>query len=218
METAEPDVASSLEAELESLWRFALRLTANADDAADLVQKTCLKALEQRESYSAQGKFRSWLFRIQHRIWLNELRSRKIRSHLSLDTTSDTIETHAGETAPLAQQTPSDGTETALFLSQVCHAVDRLPEAQRLVMLLVSVEGFSYSEAADVLDLPVGTIMSRLARARVAIGRFQQMNNVPPASGSHNHSMRSGQNHRIAADNSGGHRAAANQQVTGGKV
>lgn len=181
METIEPDVASGLESELEPLWRFALRLTSNSDDAAELVQKTCLKALEQRENYSARGKLRSWLFRIQHRIWLNDLRSQKIRSHLSLDTTTDTLETKAGDTAPLAQQTPSDGTETALFLTQVCHAVDRLPEAQRLVILLVSVEGLSYSEAADVLEVPVGTIMSRLARARVAIGRFQQMNSAPQA-------------------------------------
>lgn len=174
MDTPVSEVALLLESELEPLWRFALRLTANADDAADLVQKTCVKALENQSSYAAQGKFRSWLFRIQHRIWLNDLRSRKLRAHLSLDTTSDTIETASGDTAALQPPSVSDSTETSLFLAQVCHAVDRLPEAQRLVILLVSVEGFSYSEAADILDVPVGTIMSRLARARVAIGRFQQ--------------------------------------------
>jgi RNA polymerase sigma-70 factor (ECF subfamily) len=76
---AEFDVAASLEAELDALWRFAMRITANNDDASDLVQRTCVRALEKRSTYTPNGKFRSWLFQIQHRIWLNELRSRKMR-------------------------------------------------------------------------------------------------------------------------------------------
>jgi RNA polymerase sigma-70 factor (ECF subfamily) len=173
MNTDTHDVAASLEFELEALWRFGLRLTGNADDAADLVQRTCVRALEQRDKYSAQGKFRSWLFQIQHRIWLNELRSRKIRAHDSIDTAASTVETASGQTYPLASDWSGESAQTQVYLQQVCDAVDKLPEAQRLVVLLVLVEECTYQEAADILNVPIGTVMSRLARARVAIGQLQ---------------------------------------------
>ncbi len=173
MSTPTFDVAASLEAELDALWRFAMRITANPDDASDLVQRTCVRALEKRSSYTPNGKFRSWLFQIQHRIWLNELRSRKIRAHDSLDTAASTIETAHGTITPLGNNTATDAAQTNVFLEQVYEAVNKLPEAQRVVMILVNVEGCSYREAADILDLPIGTIMSRLARARMAIGKLQ---------------------------------------------
>ena len=173
MNTDTHDVAALLEFELEALWRFGLRLTGNADDASDLVQRTCVRALEQRDKYCAQGKFRSWLFQIQHRIWLNELRSRKIRAHDSIDTAASTVETESGRTYPLTSVWSGESAQTLVYLQQVCDAVDKLPEAQRLVVLLVLVEERTYQEAADILNVPIGTVMSRLARARVAIGRMQ---------------------------------------------
>lgn len=175
MNASTDDVAASLESELGGLWRFGLRLTANADDAADLVQRTCVRALEQRHKYAAQGKFRSWLFQIQHRIWLNELRSRKIRTHDSLDTTYTATESESasGHLSSLNAAESSDTAETQVFLEQVFCAVESLPEGQRLVVELVLVEECTYQEAADILQIPIGTVMSRLARARVAIGKFQ---------------------------------------------
>ena len=173
MQLDENDISKPLESELEALWRFALKLTSNNDDASDLVQRTCVRALEQQENYVPVGKFRSWLFRIQHRVWLNELRSKKIRSHYSLDTVTSTVVTAEGLVTPLVQGSPEDALETNYYLTQVSTAVENLPEAQRLVILLVSVEGLSYTEAAEVLDVPIGTVMSRLARARVAIGHLQ---------------------------------------------
>ena len=173
MNASTDDVAASLESELGGLWRFGLRLTANADDAADLVQRTCVRALEQRHKYAAQGKFRSWLFQIQHRIWLNELRSRKIRTHDSLYTTYTATEAASGHLSSLNAAESSDTAETQIFLEQVFGAVESLPEGQRLVVELVLVEECTYQEAADILQIPIGTVMSRLARARVAIGKFQ---------------------------------------------
>jgi RNA polymerase sigma-70 factor (ECF subfamily) len=173
---AEFDVAASLEAELDALWRFAMRITANNDDASDLVQRTCVRALEKRSTYTPNGKFRSWLFQIQHRIWLNELRSRKMRAHDSLDTAASTIESSHGTITALSADNTSDTAHTNVFLEQVYEAVNKLPEAQRVVMILVNVEGCSYREAADILDVPIGTIMSRLARARVTIGKLQSSN------------------------------------------
>ena len=159
-----------LERELDHLWRFAWKLTGNTDDAADLVQRTCLRALEQQSSYIAQGKFRSWLFRMQHRIWLNELRSRKIRNHASFTTNTDPSNYQSHEVQLPADTTTVSPESTVLF-HQVNAAVESLPEAQRLVVLIVSVEGFSYREAAEILGIPIGTVMSRLARARICIGK-----------------------------------------------
>lgn len=173
MNTDSFDVANSLESELDALWRFGLRLTSNPDDAADLVQRTCVRALEQRHKYAPQGKFRSWLFQILHRIWLNELRSRKVRAHDHLDTTQSTIESDSGRIFALANESGDDSTHTGVFLEQVYLAIEQLPQAQRLVILLVNVEGRSYQEAADILEVPIGTVMSRLARARIAIGKMQ---------------------------------------------
>lgn len=171
MDALDNEVALGLERELEALWRFALKLTGNADDSADLVQRTCLRALEQRQNYKPQGKLRSWLFSIEHRVWLNELRSRQIRSYHPLDSTTGSVAAIRGIAVNLDEAQPSDDPETNVLLDQVYGVVEALPEAQRMVVLLVCVEGFSYREAAGILDVPIGTIMSRLARARVSIGQ-----------------------------------------------
>ena len=170
MSALHDEVAAGLTHELDALWRFGLKLAGNPEDAADLVQKTCLRALEQRENYKPQGKLRSWLFSIEHRIWLNEKRSLASRGG-SVHRSGNRILT----AVPIMSSEPedssrSDNPETNILLDQVYDVVEALPEAQRMVVLLVCVEGFSYREAADVLNVPIGTVMSRLARARVAIG------------------------------------------------
>ncbi len=149
---------------LPRLWRFALRLTRNAQDAEDLVQRTCLRALERRAQWQPGTALLSWLFAIEHSIWLNELRSAQRRRTGSLD----------GEQALPAMDEAVSNTgnpEQRLHYRQVVVAVEALPEAQRVVMLLVAVEGLSYREAAEVLDIPIGTVMSRLARARAVVGQ-----------------------------------------------
>jgi len=127
--------------ELPSLWRFALQLTRDKHDA-----------------------LKSWLFRIAHNIWKNELRSRAIRHRGDLQA----VNPEGLEEAELGRDTSTP--ETRLEFQQVVNAVEALPEGQRLVTQLVCVSGFSYAETASILDIAVGTVMSRLARARVAIG------------------------------------------------
>jgi RNA polymerase sigma-70 factor, ECF subfamily len=147
---------------LPRLWRFALRLTRNPSDAEDLVQRCCVRALERRLQFQPGSAMLSWLFSIMHSIWLNELRSAQRRREASLDSMDgfefDVVSASSGDP------------EQTLWYRQVVEAVERLPEAQRLVMLLVAVEGLSYREAADVLGVPIGTVMSRLSRARSTIG------------------------------------------------
>lgn len=172
------NIEKQLSAELESLWRFALRLTANEVDAEDLVQQTCVKALESAQQYQEQGRLRSWLFRIEHRIWLNSLRSKQIRHEGSFsktipgaDSFNTLTKTPADVSVNRSVYVDDHSPESQLRLHEIFLQVESLPEAQRLVVVLVCVEGFSYHEAADVLDIPIGTVMSRLARARISLGK-----------------------------------------------
>ncbi len=148
---------------LPRLWRFALRLTRDVHDAEDLVQRSCVRALERRSQWQAGTAMVSWLFAIEHSIWLNELRSAQRRRTGSLD--------EAPEQDELLIASVIGNPEQGLHYRQVVTAVESLPEAQRVVMLLVAVEGLSYREAADVLAVPIGTVMSRLARARLQVGQ-----------------------------------------------
>lgn len=171
-------VSHLLENELDTLWRFSWRLTGNQDDAADLVQRTCLRVLERADQYEARGRFPSWLMRVAHRIWINEIRSRSIRQQKTLSPSNTAVHMTTVEENKAIDGEGFLEPESNVMLHQVHDAVENLPEAQRLVMLLVSVEGYSYKEAAEILEVPIGTIMSRLARARLLIGnRILQSNN-----------------------------------------
>ncbi len=156
------DLPSMLPEMLPRLWAFALRISGDKHDAEDLVQRACIRALERAHQLQPDTSPLSWMFSIVHSTWINELRARSVRGRSSMDWDDDFLETVADPAA----RSP----ETAAMNSQIVAAVERLPEAQRVVMLLVAVEGLSYKEAAEVLDVPIGTIMSRLARARQAIG------------------------------------------------
>jgi RNA polymerase sigma-70 factor (ECF subfamily) len=157
---------------LPRLWRFAVRLAANPHDAEDLVQRACVRALERRHQLQPGTSTLSWMYSIVHSIWVNELRAQRIRSRSSMEWSEQLADTVADPTGA----TP----EVDALHQQIIAAVQGLPDAQRAVMLLVAIEGLSYREAAEVLDVPVGTVMSRLARARLTIGQtFGNRNSSP---------------------------------------
>ncbi|TKC86926.1 sigma-70 family RNA polymerase sigma factor [Trinickia terrae] len=156
------DLPSMLPEMLPRLWAFALRIAGDKHDAEDLVQRACVRALERAHQLRPDTAPLSWMFSIVHTTWINELRMRSVRRRSSMEWDDGVLE----NVADPAGQTP----ETALMHGQIIDAVQRLPETQRVVMLLVAVEGLSYQEAADALGVPIGTIMSRLSRARQAIG------------------------------------------------
>ena len=149
---------------LPRLWRFALRLAGDPHDAEDLVQRVCVRALERQHQLQPGTSTLSWLFSIAHSVWLNEVRAQQIRRHGSIQWSDELADTVADSTA--------SSPETYTLHRQVINAVERLPDAQRDVMLLIAVEGLSYREAAVALDVPIGTVMSRLARARQTIGEL----------------------------------------------
>jgi RNA polymerase sigma-70 factor (ECF subfamily) len=155
-------LSTELPALLPRLWRFALRLAGNRHDAEDLVQRACVRALERRQQLQPGTSTLSWLFSIVHSVWLNEVRARQIRSHGSMQWSEELADTVADPAAGNPEM-------SALYM-EIIAAVEKLPDAQRAVMLLVAIEGLSYREAATVLEVPIGTVMSRLARARLTIG------------------------------------------------
>ncbi|MEM7505879.1 MAG: sigma-70 family RNA polymerase sigma factor [Pseudomonadota bacterium] len=137
------------------LWRYALVMTGNRAEAQDLAQATALRALERVEQFRPGTRLDAWCFTILGSIWRNELRARKVRlgtGHIAV------------EDVGLADPTP--GVEVNILARQVLSHMASLPEAQRQTLYLVYVEGFSYAEAAAQLDIPIGTVMSRLANGR----------------------------------------------------
>jgi RNA polymerase sigma-70 factor, ECF subfamily len=156
------DLPSLLPEMLPRLWAFALRICGDRHDAEDLVQRACVRALERAHQLQPDTSPLGWVFAIEHSIWLNELRARNVRARTVVEGDSDFLESLADPQACTPEQN--------VMNSQVVSAVQRLPETQRVVMLLVAVEGLSYKEAADTLGVPIGTVMSRLSRARQTIG------------------------------------------------
>jgi len=149
---------------LPRLWRFALRLAGDPHDAEDLVQRACVRALERQHQFQPGTSTLSWLFSIVHSVWLNEVRAQQTRRRGSIQWSDELADTVADPSA--------ESPEAYTLQRQIISAVERLPDAQRAVMLLVAVEGLSYREAATALEVPIGTVMSRLARARQTIGEL----------------------------------------------
>ncbi|MEO1687038.1 MAG: sigma-70 family RNA polymerase sigma factor [Pseudomonadota bacterium] len=143
---------------LPRMRRFGMALTRRMDQADDLVQDACERAITRAEQFKPGTRFDSWVFSIMHSIWLNRLRSEKVRAAEG----ADALELVADAAA-------ENRGEARVRLAELDRALLRLPQEQRAVIMLVSVEGHAYREAAEILDVPVGTVMSRLARARVAL-------------------------------------------------
>jgi len=159
--TAHEAVRAGLAAHLVRLWRYGLVLSGRGDVAEDLVQATCLRALERSAQFTPGTRLDRWLFAILHSIWLNEVRARRVREGGGFVDAEATLSFDGRQAI-----------ETNIMASQVLEEVQRLPEVQRATVFLVYVEGLTYREAADVLDVPVGTVMSRLAAARASLGRL----------------------------------------------
>jgi len=141
---------------LPRLRRFARAIARNIHDADDLVQLSIERALQRHDQWRPELKFAGWMFGIMRNAWIDEVRSRSRRDRV-----------FAPEDA--GADVGHDGTESQLRLLAVQRAVADLPEEQRLAVALVLVEGLSYKEAADVLEVPIGTVTSRLARGRDAL-------------------------------------------------
>lgn len=144
---------------LPRLRRFAIALCRSRDRADDLVQAACEKALAGRHGFRPGTRFDAWAMRILRNAWIDELRQRR--------TEGPTVD--IDDAYYLVGRDGEVDTATRLRLAETAKAIGALPAEYREVMLLVCVDDFSYREAADVLGIPIGTVMSRLARARAKL-------------------------------------------------
>lgn len=142
---------------LPRLRRFAMALAKSPDRADDLVQAACERALGRLHQWTPDTRLDSWMFRIMQTVWIDRCRAESKREGAAQVETMEQL--LVGE----------DGEATAhgrLELLQIRKLIAALPDEQRSVLALVSIEGCSYREAAEILKIPIGTVMSRLARAR----------------------------------------------------
>jgi RNA polymerase sigma-70 factor (ECF subfamily) len=144
---------------LPRLRRFSYALTGDPDKGDDLVQETCARALSRLNQWEPGTRLDSWMFRIAQNIWLDQRRAQKVRGPAV-----DIDEMHH-----VAGEDGREVVERRLTLQEVSKGIAALPSDQQVLVALVCVDGLSYKEAAEVLDIPIGTVMSRLARARRAL-------------------------------------------------
>ncbi len=163
-------------ASLDSLYRTALRLTRKPADAEDLVQETYLKAFRAADQFTPGTNLRAWLFTILHNTARNRLRDR-VRDVVVVDS-------EAMDRASETPGTPGEGSPEARLLRDVLTpelqaAIDALPDAFRRAVWLRDVEEFTYAEIADMLEIPIGTVMSRISRGRRLL--FDRLARTRPA-------------------------------------
>jgi RNA polymerase sigma-70 factor, ECF subfamily len=156
---------------LDSLYAGALRMTRNPADAEDLVQETMLRAYRSFDRFEPGTNLKAWLFRIMTNAYINTYRKRQREP---LKVSQDDIEDfdlyqELKNHDPAFSATPESIVLDNLLDSDITQAIDDLPEQFRMAVLLSDLEGFSYAEMAEIMDVPMGTVMSRLHRGRKAL-------------------------------------------------
>ncbi|MBP1621615.1 MAG: polymerase subunit sigma-24 [Acidobacteria bacterium] len=151
----------------EQLFKTALRLARSAEDAEDLLQETYMKAYRHYDSFQPGTNLKAWLFKILKNTFINEYRRRKLVppqvDFAELEGTFETLVTSGPNGQP---RTPEDEILEASLDGEVGRALSGLPHNYKVVVLLADLEGYAYKEIADILAIPVGTVMSRLYRGR----------------------------------------------------
>ena len=168
LQVVSPAFEAEALASLDSLYRAALRLTRVPADAEDLVQETYLKAFRAVDRFEPGTNLRAWLFTILHNTALNRARDRS-RDTVSVD--SEIVDRAADAPPPGGRSAGAAETPESLLIRdtlapELQAAIDALPEAFRQAVWLRDVEEFSYAEIADMLSIPIGTVMSRISRGR----------------------------------------------------
>jgi RNA polymerase sigma-70 factor (ECF subfamily) len=150
---------------IDSMYNFAFRLTNDEDDANDLVQDTYMKAFRFINSFQQGTNAKAWLFRILKNSFINDYRKKSKQpakvDYQEVETTYNSESTDAESTTDLRTETVQD-----MIGDEVATALNSLPVDFRTVIILCDIEGFTYEEMAKILDIPIGTVRSRLHRAR----------------------------------------------------
>jgi len=163
------DLAEKIEASRERLYRVAFAWSHDAMLADDLAQETLARGLARLDQLREAERLSSWLFSILHRCWIDHLRGRR-----------DDLDEEALTELPADQPGPEHHAEAQETALRVRSAIATLPLGQRQVVTLVDLEEFTYAEVAEVLAIPIATVMSRLCRAREALRGLLEAAAQPP--------------------------------------
>ena len=159
---------------MSSLYAAAMRMTRNPADAEDLVQETYLRAYRGFAGFREGTNLKAWLYKILTNTFINQYRAKKRRpEQVELDDTEDfyLYRRMGGLEAVDAQRSPESEVLDQLPDATVKQALEALPEQFRMAVILADIEGFSYKEIAEILEVPIGTVMSRIHRGRRALER-----------------------------------------------
>ncbi len=152
---------------VDALYNTAVRMTRNPQDAEDLVQETYLKAYKNFEKFEPGTNLKAWLFKIMKNTFINNYRRQQaIPPQSDFAEIEGAFESQLSDDVTRRSKNPEDELLEGVMDEDVQKALDELPEDYRLVVTLADLEGFSYKEIADILEIPLGTVMSRLYRGR----------------------------------------------------
>ena len=191
------------------LYKTALRLTRRAEDAEDLLQETYLKAYRHYGSFQPGTNLKAWLFKILKNTFINDYRRKKqLPGQVDFAEFEETFESVLASTDSAPARTPEDDLLDTTWDGEVRDAIVALPHNYKVVVLLADIEGYSYKEVADILAIPVGTVMSRLYRGRRLLEkallnfgvRYNYLRHRP---------------HRVRSENLGLDRIFGNETATG---
>ena len=152
------DIKNKIVEVLPRLRRFSYGLTGSVDKGDDLVQSTCVRAIEKSSQWKADTKFDSWMFRIAKNIFTDEWRTQKVKERVfdQIQQESETYLDHAQ-------------LDSYVSLHEVRKAMSRVSEEHRAILMLICVEGYAYQEVSTMFSIPVGTVASRVIRARSSL-------------------------------------------------
>jgi RNA polymerase sigma-70 factor, ECF subfamily len=156
----------------EQLFKSALRMTRSVEDAEDLIQETYLKAYKYYDRFAEGTNFKAWLFKIMKNTFINSYRKKKLQPpKVDFDDVQQGLEETLMDAAPDSSSDPEGWIMSSEMDHEVREALVSLPHDYKMVVLLADLEGFSYKEIAQILEVPVGTVMSRLYRGRRMLER-----------------------------------------------
>ena len=156
----------------DQLYKTALRMTRSVEESEDLLQETFLKAFHHYDRFEEGTNLKAWLFRIMKNTYINSYRKKKLQPlHVELDEVQDGFESQLLDQARVADSSPEAEMLNGQIDAEVRNALLGLPHDYKMAVLLVDIHGLSYQETADLLAVPVGTVMSRLYRGRKKLER-----------------------------------------------